>query len=65
MEEDRFTLQITRKSFTVRISRHWKKVDQITCGCLMPGNVQGHTGCSSEQSGLTGRCLCPIQRGWN
>jgi len=31
---------------------HWKKVAQGGCGCLIPGGIQGQTGCGSGQAGL-------------
>jgi len=38
--------------FTVRVVRHWHGFPQRSCGCPLPGSVQGQVGWSSEQPGL-------------
>ena len=45
LKDSRFGLDIGKKFFTM-------KVAQRSCGCLLPGSVQGQVGWSSEQPGL-------------
>jgi len=47
LKEGRFGLDIGNKFFMMRVVRH-----QRSCGCHLPGSVQGQAGWSSEQPGL-------------
>jgi len=48
LQERRFRLGIRKKSFTMRVARHWNR----SCGCPLPGSVQDQTGWGFEQPGL-------------
>jgi len=46
LREGRFRLDTTKKFFTMRVVR------QESCGCPLPGSVQGQVGWGFEQPGL-------------
>jgi len=41
-----------KKFFTLRVIRPWAQVAQRSCGCPLPGCVQGQVGRGFEQPGL-------------
>jgi len=47
LKEGRFRLDIRKKYFTMR-----EQIAQRSCGCPLPGSVQGQGGWSSDQPGL-------------
>jgi len=47
-KEDRLRLDIRKKFFAVRVAQ----VAQRSCGCPLPGSVQGQAGWGFEQPGL-------------
>jgi len=48
LKEGEFRLDIRKKSFTMRV----EQVAQRSCGCLIPGSVQGQVGWGFDQPGL-------------
>ena len=53
LEDSRFTLDIRKKLFTVRVVRHCNRMPR-DCGCPLPGSIQDQAECGSEQPGLEG-----------
>ena len=51
LKEGRFRLCIRKKFFTVRVVRTLEQVAQSSCGCPIPGSVQGQAGWGFEQPG--------------
>ena len=49
LKEGRFRLDIRKKFLMTRVVRPWPR---RSCGCPLPGRVQGQAGWSSEQPGL-------------
>ncbi|GAB0186503.1 hypothetical protein GRJ2_001115600 [Grus japonensis] len=51
LKEGRFRLDVRKKFFPVRVVRHWHRF-QRSCGCPIPGSVQGQVGWGFGQRGL-------------
>lgn len=49
--ESKFKLDSKRKLFTVRVVRPLERVAQRSCGCTVPGSVQGQIRWGSKQPG--------------
>jgi len=47
----RFSLDIRRRFFTQRVVT-LEQIAQRSCGCPIPGGIQGQAGCGSGQPGL-------------
>ena len=58
LKEGRFRLDIRKKFFTAGLVRYLAQVAQRSCGCPLPGSVQGQVGWSSEQPGLVEGWAC-------
>ena len=52
LKEGRFRLDIRKKFFTVRGGETVEQFAQRSCGCPLPGSVQGQVGRGFEQPGL-------------
>jgi len=52
LKESRFRLAVKKKFFTVRVVRPWHRLHRKSCGCLIPGSVQGQVGWGFEQPDL-------------
>jgi len=44
LKEGRFRLDVRKKFFTMRVVKHNSQVAQRSCGCPLPGSVQGQVG---------------------
>jgi len=52
LKEGRSRLDRRKKVFTISVVKHWNRLSQRSCVCLLPGSVPGQVGWGFEQPGV-------------